>query len=82
MQVIKNYPMPRIAGVTTQKNTRGEITHVTIDVKKHKEAITPVLYKMGVLEKTKFQKEFEKGVGVEEAFDRVLKFVRTLPWKK
>lgn len=53
--------MPRIAGVTTEKNAKGEITYVTINVKKHKETIMPFLEQIGVVEKGKFMQEFEKG---------------------
>lgn len=73
--------MPRIAGITTEKNAKGEITFVTINVKKHREAIMPVLQKMGVVEKSKFMQEFEKGVPVKEGFKIVKKHINDL-WKK
>ncbi len=57
--------MPRIAGVATQKNTKGEITHITIDVKKHKEFVAPMLAQLGVKEKTKFEKDWERGISIE-----------------
>jgi hypothetical protein len=73
--------MPQVAGITTKKNVRGELTHVTINIKKHKEAITPMLEKLGVISKTPFQKEFEKGIPLEEARQKLLTKVRTL-WGK
>lgn len=47
--------MPRIAGVTTQKDTKGNLTHVTINLKKHKEVL-PLLHQMGVIEKSELEK--------------------------
>lgn len=58
--------MPRIAGIATKKNTKGEITHVTINVEKHREVITPMLYELGVIVKTKFQKECESAITLED----------------
>ncbi len=60
--------MPPIAGVVTEKNAKGEITFVTINVKKHRETIMPVLEQMGVVKKSKFMQEFEKGVSVKDGF--------------
>lgn len=73
--------MARIAGITTKKNVRGEITHVTFNVKKHHEAITSLLEQMGVIQKSKFMQEFEKGMTVEEARKSSHKFIKKL-WNK
>lgn len=62
--------MPRIAGITTQKDARGNITHVTFNIKKHEAVITPVLQQLGVLEKSSFMKEFEAGVSIEDSRKR------------
>ncbi len=71
--------MARIAGVTTQKDAKGNITHVTINVKKHKEAV-PVLQTMGLMEKTKFDMDWENAMTVEEARAASHQHIRTL-WK-
>ena len=73
--------MARIAGVVTEKNAKGEITYVTINVKKHKAAIMPVLEQLGVVEKSKFMQEFEKGLTIAEARKLSLKHIDEL-WKK
>ena len=73
--------MARIAGIKTQKNTRGEITHVTINLKKHQEVV-PMLKELGVVSKTQFEKDCEGALTVEEARTRIKKFVKNLPWKK
>ncbi|WP_462218930.1 hypothetical protein [Ferruginibacter sp.] len=73
--------MPRIPGVVTEKNAKGEITFVTINVKKHRETIMPVLEQMGVVEKSKFMQEFEKGIPVKEGFKIVKAHINDL-WKK
>jgi hypothetical protein len=72
--------MARIAGVATQKNAKGEITHVTIDLKKHKKAI-PALNELGLIEKSKFDEEFEQGIGLEELRDGLKTYVRKI-WKQ
>jgi len=73
--------MASIAGVTTQKNAKGDITYVTIDVEKHRDVITPVLRQLGVIEKTEFQKECEGGLTVGEARESSLKFIEEI-WRK
>lgn len=74
--------MPRIAGVIAKKNIKGELTHVTIDVKKHKDNITPFLEKLGITTKTQFQKDREGGIGLEEFRKRMHKHIDDMPWKK
>ena len=51
--------MPRIAGIATRKNTKGKITHITIDVKKHPDLAQPLLEQAGLNEKLSFKEEWE-----------------------
>lgn len=74
--------MPRIAGIATQKNIKGEITHVTINIKKHKEAITPLLRQLGIIEKSQFEKDCEKAISLEEFRQRVHAGIKNLQWGK
>jgi hypothetical protein len=73
--------MPRIAGVATQKNTKGEITHLTINVKKHKDFVAPMLAQLGAKEKTKFEKDWERGITPEELRQNLHKRIEEI-WKK
>ncbi len=73
--------MSAISGITTKKNARGKITHVTVDVRKHKEVI-PMFNEIGLIPKTKFQEQCEKGTPLEEARQELLAHVRSFPWKK
>ncbi len=73
--------MARIAGVKTQKDSRGNVTHVTINVKKHKEAV-PVLQNLGLMEKTQFEKDCEGAITIEEARAHTHAFIKSLPWKR
>ena len=73
--------MPRIAGITTKKNGRGEITHVTINLQQHRQAIIPLLNQLGIIQKTEFQRECENGYTIEESRKRVHAKIDTL-WKK
>ena len=73
--------MEKIVGVTTKENTKGEVTHVTINVKKHKDKIQ-ALTEIGLMPKTPFMERWEKGLSIEEARAHTLAFIKTLPWKK
>ncbi len=57
--------MARIAGVNTQKDTKGNITHVTINTKKHPEAAGK-LKELGLMEKTQFEKDYEKAMPFDQ----------------
>lgn len=69
--------MAKIAGVTQKKNAKGEVTAVLIDLKKH----GPALKKIGLIEKTQFEKEFEAGVPISEVFDE-LRIMISEKWSK
>jgi hypothetical protein len=69
--------MAAIAGVTTKKNVKGQLTHVTVDVRKHKEVI-PMFNEIGLLPKTDFQIRCEQGVSIEEAREQSHKFIAEL----
>jgi hypothetical protein len=71
--------MVAIAGVTTKKNLKGQLTHVTIDVRKHKQVI-PIFNEMGLVPKTAFQKECEGAISLEEFRTEMHKKIETL-WK-
>lgn len=74
--------MARIAGIATKKNRKGEITHVTIDVKKHRDTITPMLEQLGVIRESSFEEEWERGgITVEELRTSLYKTVDEL-WLK
>jgi hypothetical protein len=73
--------MAAIAGVTTKKNAQGKITHETVDVRKHKEVI-PMFNEIGLMPRTMFQLQCEKGTPLEEAMQELLAHVRSFPWKK
>lgn len=73
--------MPRIAGVATQKNTKGEITHLKIDVKKHKDIVAPLMEQLTVKAKSKFEEDWERGITLEEARKNSHNFISKM-WKK
>ncbi len=74
--------MARIAGIATKKNQKGEITHVTIDVKKHRDTITPMLEQLGVIKESSFEEEWERGgMTVEELRTSLYKTVDEI-WLK
>ena len=73
--------MPRIAGIATKKNIKGEITHVTINVEKHRAVITPMLYELGIIEKNKFQQEIDGAITLEDFRKRMHNRINK-SWKK
>jgi hypothetical protein len=73
--------MARIAGIATKRNTKGEITHVTIDVQKHRALITPMLYELGIIEEKTFNQECEAAIPLEDFRKKMHKRVSGL-WKK
>ena len=73
--------MAAIAGIKTKKNLKGQVTHVTIDVKKHQDKIQ-ALTEIGVLPKTKFQERCEGAMTLEELRTSMYKFINDYGWKK
>jgi hypothetical protein len=69
--------MAAIAGITTKKDLQGKLTHVTVDVRKHKQVI-PMFTEIGLIPKTKFQIECEDAISVEELRTRVHKKLKQL----
>jgi hypothetical protein len=71
--------MARIAGIQTKKNSKGEITHVTIDVRKHKQAV-PFLTQIGALEEDDFEREWNDpaNMTIEEAKAKSLAHIDAL----
>jgi hypothetical protein len=72
--------MAAIAGITIKKNIKGQLTHVTVDVKKHA-AVIPMFKELGLLPKTTFQKERENGITVKKLKDSLLEQIDEL-WSK
>ena len=81
--------MPRIAGIKLHKTPSGKIKSATIDIKKHGDLLQPLLQQLGAVEKAE-EDDFEKkwaealrtGYTPEQAREKSLNFVRSLPWKK
>ncbi|MEO7308957.1 MAG: hypothetical protein ABIX01_01055 [Chitinophagaceae bacterium] len=57
------------------------MTHVTINLKKHKEAI-PALQQLGLIEKDQFDIDFESGMTIEEFWKKVYEIADRLPWNE
>ena len=77
--------MAAVAGVKTIKNVRGDVTHITIDVKKHKDKMEK-LREMGLVPKSKFMKEWDAAIAngaktVAQSEKDMLKYIKEL-WKK
>jgi len=68
----KNTTMARVAGITTEKDVKGNITKVTFDFKKYGTELMPLLLKTGAVEEDSFEKEWAEaqktGYSVEAAF--------------
>jgi hypothetical protein len=69
--------MAAIAGITTKKDQQGKLTHVTVDVRKHKQVI-PMFTEIGLIPKTDFQKRCEGAISIEEFRTRLHKRLKEL----
>jgi hypothetical protein len=65
--------MARIAGISTQKDHKGKIVKVTIDLRKHRAAIEPFLQQIGAIEEDEFDKAVKEGYTIEEARQEIYK---------
>ena len=78
--------MARISGITTEKDTKGNITKVIIDVNKHREIIAPLLAQLTLTENETFEKEWaeakSKGSSIEDVFGRLEAKIKSLEWQK
>jgi hypothetical protein len=72
--------MPAVAGIKFIKDAKKNNRYVTIDLKKHSEAIMPVLKQLGALkeEDDDFEKEWKKGVSGDEFINRMNKHIDKL----
>ena len=77
--------MARIAGIKTQTDSRGKLASITINAKKHPNAVE-ALKGLGLLEKSALRQEVEANpdnfLTVEEARAQTHEFIKKLPWKK
>jgi hypothetical protein len=63
---IKFSIMIDIEGIETQTNSKGEITHLTIDVEKHKDIVAPILEQLALSEKEQFDTKWKSGISPEQ----------------
>lgn len=80
--------MASLVGITTQTNSQGILTSITIDLKKHPEAI-PQLVQLGYISKSEeeiereeFYKKFNKGITPEELRKSAYDHIDSLKWEK
>ena len=81
--------MAHIAGINTQTNSKGVVTKIKVDLKKHPEAQAALAQK-GLIAKTQQQiedEEFEKkwndptNLTLDELQYRLNKHIDSLPWE-
>ena len=72
--------MARIAGIQTETNSKGEPTSITINLKKHPEAIK-TLIEIGLIEQDDFERKWNNpnNLTIEQARDKSKELVRL--WK-
>ena len=74
--------MARIAGISTDKDPKGNVKKVTFDFKKYEVKLRPILEELGVIEEDEFEKKWKTGKSVEEVFDRLEVKIRNWKWDK
>ena len=72
--------MARIAGITTDKDPKGNIRKVTFDFKKHEVTLRPILEKLGAIEEDEFDRKCRTGIPIEEARKKSIQLVEE-KWK-
>ena len=73
----KHSTMARIAGISTQKDSKGNILKVTFDLKKHGAEIMPILVKIGAVEEDEFEKQWKEGIPADVFFEEWKNKIRT-----
>ncbi|MBC7390024.1 MAG: hypothetical protein H7329_12480 [Opitutaceae bacterium] len=73
--------MARIAGITTEKDSKGKISKVTFDLKKHRAEIMPLLIKLGAIEEDDFEKEWKKAESVSDSLEKLKSEIKKWDWK-
>lgn len=74
--------MAQVLGIKLHKSAKGKLKSVTISMKHHGDKIQPLLEQIGAVEEDDFDRRWREGFNVEEARERLLNFVRSLPWEK
>lgn len=75
--------MAQISGIQYEKNTKGENTHIRINLKKFGNQLKPFLEQIGVVKTDdEFDKEWEEAITGDELVKRVHKHLESLKWKK
>jgi hypothetical protein len=74
--------MARIAGITTEKDFKGNIKKVTFDFKKYEVKLRPILEELGAIEEDEFDKKFREGTPIKEAFEELRAEIRSWKWDK
>ncbi|MFN8236941.1 MAG: hypothetical protein U0T77_02125 [Chitinophagales bacterium] len=75
--------MANIAGIQIEKNSKGQNTHIRINLKKYGKQLEPFLQQIGVLPSgDEFEKEWNNSLSKDDLIKKVRKHIDTLPWKK
>ena len=73
--------MITLDGVDAKINEKGEITHLTLDVKKHKNIVAPLLEQLALSEKEQFEAKWKTGISPEQMKENLHKRIEKL-WAK
>ena len=70
--------MTKLAGISLRKNTEGHITHITIEVDKHKELMQPLLKQLGIDEETETEQKYSNALSLKESLQSTIELVDKL----
>ena len=73
--------MATLEGIDTKFNEKGEITHLTLDVKKHKNIVAPLLEQLALSEKEQFEAKWKNGITPDQMQENLNKRIEKL-WSK
>lgn len=57
--------MAEVAGIELEKDAAGNNSYVRIDLKRYGDMINPILKRLGVIEQTQFDKDWERAIDPE-----------------
>jgi len=69
--------MARVAGIQIEKDNKGRVAYVRINIKKHPEFI-PQLEQLGAISEDEFEKMWSKGISVDQLRESVYKHIDEL----
>lgn len=70
--------MSRVAGIQFEKDSRGRMAYVRINLKKYGNEIKPFLSSVGAIDEDQFEKDWANSITLDEMQNRLLPRIKKL----